>query len=581
MLTLKFGIKVDMLDDDASLRFLNQYEATSIIRTTATEIVAAAGQGVKITIQGNFDYTNDATLRASTVTAFSITDAHGNNIFSVTGIAGQSLGSIDSDNGRSAIFAQLGEGVSVTGSKYSDVLVGDIGPDRIDGGAGGNDKLYGFGGDDRIYGQKGNDLLDGGKGNDVLIGGAGNDTYVIDSASDRIVENAHHGTDTVESRISIELSDFLENATLLGRRDLWARGNAEENVLKGNKGDNSLYGFGGRDHLSGNGGADKLYGGTGSDSLNGGSGADLMVGGTGRDRYYVDNVHDRVIEKPGQGHDKVISTVSYELSDNLEDLTLKGNGDIGGTGNDADNVITGNSGRNNLSGQDGDDDLRGGHGYDRLAGGKGDDILNGGQGIDRLLGGQGDDTYFVDSRNDEVVEKPGAGDDVIYSTVSFDLPANVETLVLRGSEAFDAYGNGEDNVLIGNKNSNHFYGSSGDDTIYLGRGADIARGGTGADQFVFSFKPEDSGFLDWITDFTSGEDTIALDQSIFKVLDKGALDADNFREFTDTPDGNDFLVFDSAGLALYYDPSGAGADLITICRFNPGALLTPEDIIVI
>ena len=62
--------------------------------------------------------------------------------------------------------------------------------------------------------------------------------------------------------------------------------------------------------------------------------------------------------------DTVKSTVSYELGNNLEHLTLTGSAAIQGTGNALNNKIIGNSGDNSLTGGMGNDTLSGGIGTD-------------------------------------------------------------------------------------------------------------------------------------------------------------------------------------------------------------------------
>ncbi len=73
--------------------------------------------------------------------------------------------------------------------------------------------------------------------------------------------------------------------------------------------------------------------------------------------------------------------MTYTLTDNLENLTLTGTGNLKGTGNALDNMLTGNAANNTLTGNAGND---------TLAGGAGTDILNGGTGNDTYLFNRGD-----------------------------------------------------------------------------------------------------------------------------------------------------------------------------------------------
>jgi serralysin len=72
----------------------------------------------------------------------------------------------------------------------------------------------------------------------------------------------------------------------------------------------------------------------------------------------------------------VSSSISYTLTDNVENLTLTGTA-ANGTGNGLDNVITGNAVSNRLSGGGGNDRLIGGDGRDFFTGGAGNDVFVG------------------------------------------------------------------------------------------------------------------------------------------------------------------------------------------------------------
>ena len=96
------------------------------------------------------------------------------------------------------------------------------------------------------------------------------------------------------------------------------------------------------------------------DYLNGGTGQDRLTGGTGDDIYVVDDeTNDIIIENLSEGTDLIYSSVSFTISDNVENLILTGSADLNGTGNISDNRIIGNSGANTLNGGDGNDRLKG------------------------------------------------------------------------------------------------------------------------------------------------------------------------------------------------------------------------------
>jgi Ca2+-binding RTX toxin-like protein len=236
-----------------------------------------------------------------------------------------------------------------------------------------------------------------------------------------IVENTNQGTDTVVTYIDLTLGSNLENLTLGGSGSISGVGNGLNNVLVGNSGDNSL---------------------------DGGLGADTMRGGSGNDTYQVDNASDVVIEGIDEGNDTVISTVSYALQANVENLTLSGISNIDGTGNALANVLAGNIG------------------------------------VNTLTGGDGNDTYIADQATDVLVETSGQGTDSVISSISWTLGDHFENLTLSGATAISGTGNSLSNVLLGNSGANSLYGESGSDFLDGGAGADTMVGGADDDTFV-------------------------------------------------------------------------------------------------
>ena len=415
----------------------------------------------------------------------------------------------------------------------NDLLFGGSGNDTLDGGAGadalvggpGTDTAdysssaagvtvnlltgLGSGGDaqgdvltgiENVIGSAQDDTLAGGGGANALAGGLGNDGYVVDDGADAVVENAGEGTDTVFSTIHLQLPANVESLVLQGSADLQAYGNGLVNTLIGNTGSNLLDGGAGADAMSGGAGNDvyfvdnggdtategagqgtdavfasahfalsanvetlvlqggvdlqgygndlvnTLIGNTGSNLLDGGAGADVMIGGAGNDVYFVDNAGDIATENAGQGTDAVFASAHFALSANVETLVLQGVADLQGYGNGLVNTLIGNTGGN---------------------------LLDGGAGADGMTGGAGNDVYFVDNGGDGVIENANEGNDAVFSTAHLRLSANVENLVLQGSDNLQAGGNSLNNVLYGNTGSNLLDGGTGADTTYGGAGDDV------------------------------------------------------------------------------------------------------------
>ena len=148
---------------------------------------------------------------------------------------------------------------NLSGSWQTDVLVGNDGPNTLNG-LGGADSLKGGGGVDILDGHLGNDILDGGSGADQMSGGPQDDIYYVDNASDTVTESGGQGSDTVRASVSYGLGssdiEFLTTTDDDGTAGLNLTGNGSGNVVRGNNGNNTINGGHGNDELTGRGGED-------------------------------------------------------------------------------------------------------------------------------------------------------------------------------------------------------------------------------------------------------------------------------------------------------------------------------------
>ncbi|MBF9232770.1 calcium-binding protein [Microvirga alba] len=415
----------------------------------------------------------------------------------------------------------------IEGSRFNDLLVGDAGKNSISGGAG----------DDTIIGGAGGDTLDGGDGIDTLsfvtatagvqaslLAGGGDGSNGVDSVGDKY--------SNFENMIGSAYADFLT-------------GDSKDNLIQAGAGN------------------DGLYAGAGNDTLDGGTGADNMQGQAGNDTYMVDDLGDVVIEAAGNGYDTVITSISLVLSGaEIEVLkAVAGTAPLSLTANSYNNLIIGNDAGN---------------------------IIDGKGGADTMEGGNGNDIYYVDNAGDRVLETAkGGSDDKVFTSVSYTLDAYVEHLTAAGSSAIKLTGNELNNTLLGNSGANTINGGAGDDTIYGGLGKDALAGGAGKDVFVFDTKAS-SANVDKITDFNVKDDSIYLDNAIFRKLGKGVFESPgklNKKFFTvgsQAKDKDDYVIYDKKAGVLYYDADGNGAGkAVAIATLSKNLKMTAADFFVI
>jgi Ca2+-binding RTX toxin-like protein len=411
---------------------------------------------------------------------------------------------------------------TITGTEYDDYLDGLGGPDTVsyasassgitvdlttsaaqDTLGAGVDKILnieniiGSAFNDTLTGTTGNNTLNGGAGIDNLNGGAGNDTYIV-TAGDTITELS--GTiDTVQSSADWTLGTGLENLTLQSGA-INGTGNSAANTLTGNTANNVLDGAGA---------------GTLIDGLK-----DTLVGGAGNDTYIVHDGDEDINDVSGT--DTVISTATFTLATNVENLRLLGSSDLNGTGNTSANIIYANKGTDTVSYQYGatrgvtvslaealagvvqttvgsgsdtlsnfekligssyGDKLTAATAVNTLDGGAGNDTLTGSGFNDTLIGGAGNDTFVVDAAIAATAVigsvygiSDTAGTDTIKAsaTVSISALTSIENITLTGA-GLTATGNTLANTLTssGAVAGNTLVGGAGNDTYVVSKGDEV------------------------------------------------------------------------------------------------------------
>lgn len=294
-------------------------------------------------------------------------------------------------------------------------------------------------------------------------------------------------------------------------------------------------------------GDDSLEGGDGDDTLDGGEGNDTLDGGEGDDTYILDSLNKIIVENTSSGidtietsMDKVNSSITWTLGDNLERLTLTGTNAIDGIGNALNNRIEGNDAANKLFGNEGRDTLLGHEGDDWLSGGDGNDNLSPGEGNDTLVGGAGNDNLYG-YKGDEMLVG-GDGDDFLSG------------------------------------------GHGGNDTLIGGAGNDTLSGSNGTDIFVFN-NPNEG--IDRITSFSPADDTIHISAAGFGggltagatileeqiLISSSSIAAEN---------ASQRFIYNTNSGALLFDADGnqTGFDAVQIATLSNEPTISASDIFV-
>ena len=120
---------------------------------------------------------------------------------------------------------------------------------------------------------------------------------------------------------------------------------------------------------------------------------------------------------------------------------------------------------------------------DQITGHSGRNVINGLLGVDTMQGGAGNDVYFVDDRNDKVIEAIGGGFDVIKTSTSYTLGAGVSVERLEAVTRFNSLGDFISINLTGNSFGNRLVGDGSDNFLNGAGGADTMEGGGGDDTY--------------------------------------------------------------------------------------------------
>lgn len=511
---------------------------------------------------------------------------------------------------------------SLAGSSDEDTLMG---LQNVVGGAGA-DSITGNGDDNVLDGGLGRDTLRGGDGDDTLAGGGGNDrmhggagTDTVDYSETATAIRLSLATQTAsfpDTTWAMERFSSIENATTGSGRDTLI-GNGYDNVLDGGRGADRIVGARGSDTVSyqshaaavsvdlargtgtviGTGVLDTLIGienasgGAGNDVLraaasgsvlDGGAGNDTMTGAAGDDTFHVTAGHDVIAG--GAGSDTVVLDFGYDdyasltyssylayLDEGQRLVTYGGDGDADLLVDLAAGSVTsvdGPSARATLSG------------VENVTTGVGNDSVTGSAGANVISVGHG--ANVVDA---------GAGNDLIYgSNVQTEWPAwsdnpdRAEFIDERDAQEVLRGGTGSD-TLVGGMN---MAGQGGDDRLVAALVADetTMRGGTGADDFVFSDSSQVVGYHEWyvqaqhvtISDFSSDDG----DRIVIEHADPGTPDPTFVGTVTDRSDVDvgewgflDGKVFVPTDYDILEDTETPGGLEITVL----GGSITESDVI--
>ncbi|MCB1486896.1 MAG: hypothetical protein KDJ88_05490 [Bauldia sp.] len=169
------------------------------------------------------------------------------------------------------------------------------------------------------------------------------------------------------------------------------------------------------------------------------------------------------------------------------------------------------------------------------------DVVNGTAGDDKIT------TYSLGEHINGL-----SGNDTIYGRAGND--------TIDGGPGSDLlFGEAGNDFLGGGDGADTENGGPGNDLLDGGPGNDTLTGGPGADRFEFStsLKPKGAN-IDTIVDFSAPDDTILLDNAIFRKLKiEGPLKAKFFEVGKKAKSKKDFIIYNQKNGDLIYDKNGS------------------------
>jgi Ca2+-binding RTX toxin-like protein len=150
-------------------------------------------------------------------------------------------------------------------------------------------------------------------------------------------------------------------------------------------------------------------------------------------------------------------------------------------------------------------------------------------------------------------------------------------------------GSVDNDIFKGGAGTDKLGGGLGDDILWGRIGKDVLTGNAGRDIFVFDTKLNKRTNLDKIADFNVKDDSIWLDNAIFKKLGKkgselapAKLNKAFFTIGAKAKDANDYLVYNKSKGVLYYDIDGSGGKAaVEIATLKKNLKMTYKDFFII